>query len=182
MARPNEKPTDPAERIAEAARAAYEDAGGDMREAARRLEGNVRRSRALRDELTDPLISAACWDAIRQQCRSNRSRIWHTPVSVAPSRPQLPAQTSAPKADAARVIQLAAGNLMLFPLPGGRPLGQATRQEIAAAAEFYATQAADMGVKARWLALVAEAVPEGRQAGQVLNETRLRELRGLADA
>ena len=164
------------ELVNEAARRALDDANGDAREAARMLEQAARTASPLREALTDPLIAGACWDAVRGQVRKERAAIWTTP-NVA-SGPTAKPQALAAQAD--RVVQLATGTLRMFPLPGGKRLGEATRQEIAEAAHFYERQAGDMAHKARWLQLVAQSVPDGRSAGEVLTDQRLAELQAEA--
>ena len=156
--------------VAEAARAAFASADGDVREATRRLEEAVRANRRLRDELTEPLIAEACYAAVRRQCRSARQSVWRT------SRRELTRR----HVDGARRVLRHAETLLAFPLLGGRHLGEAQREEITAAAEFYAAQAGDMAIKARWLQLVAQSLPKGRKVADVLTEERLRELREAA--
>lgn len=157
--------------VAEAARAALAEANGDVREATKKLEASVRGNRRLRDELTDPLISNACYTAVTAQCRVERRKVWSPPAEkLVASR----------VTGAHRVVQLATGTLLMFPLPGGKKLGEATREEIAEAAQFYETQATDMGVKARWLRLVAQSVPGNKTAADVLSDKRLRELQEAA--
>ncbi|WP_312595489.1 hypothetical protein [Brevundimonas sp.] len=159
-----------AELVNDAARRALADAGGDVREAARMLEIAARSTLPLRDALTDALVAGACWDAVNGQVRKERQRIWSAPraVEAAPNRQS--------QEQASRVVHLASGTLKMFPLPGGKRLGEATRSEIAAAAGFYERQAGDMAHKARWLQLVAQSVPEGKTAGQALTDERLAEL------
>lgn len=161
--------------VAEAARRALAEAAGDVRTASRRLEAAVRTDRQLRDELTEPLLVGACYDACRMACRGQRKRSWAPPAPAAAT----PRATDLSQS-ASRVVHLASGTLTMFPLPGGRPLGEATRDEISAAAGFYETQAGDMATKARWLRLVAQSVPGERKAGEVLTERRLRELQEAA--
>lgn len=160
-----------AELVAEAARSALEDADGDVRTAAEMLERAVRAKSPLRDALTDPLISGACWQAVSQQHRERRRQIWNAPkaMAIAPVK-------SGGAQDKARVVQLAVGTLSMFPLPGGKRLADATRAEIVAAADFYAQRAQDAGHKARWLQLVAQSIPDGKIAGDVLTDERLAEL------
>lgn len=162
---------DPQESVAEAARRAFTEAGGDVREASRLMEQAVRSSRRLRDEITEPLVASACYAAVRAQCRVQRRKVW-SPSDAALARHR--------EDGANRVVHLAADTLLAFPLPGGLRLGEATRGEIAEAADFYAAQADDMGTKARWLRLVAQAVPDQKTAGAVLTEKRLRELQDAA--
>lgn len=152
--------------ISEIARKALGDAGGDVTNAAKMFEEAVRQSRTLRDQLTEPLISEACRAAVRGEVRQERRTVWTPP----------PAQKPDAKVQADRVVHLAAGTLAMFPLPGGKRLGEATREEIATAADFYGRQAADMGAKARWLRLIAQSVPDGKRVGDVLTDKRLREL------
>lgn len=157
--------------VAEAARAALDAAGGDVREATRALELSVRGNRRLRDELTDPLLATACYTAVTAQCRVERRKVWTPPVE------RLVANRTT---GSHRVVQLAAGTLLMFPLPGGKKLGDATREEISEAAGFYEAQAGDMATKARWLRLVAQSVPGEKRAGEALTEKRLRELQEAA--
>lgn len=172
--KPSEK-TGP-ELVAEAARRAFDDANGDVREAARMLELAVRMDTPLRIALTDPLLSGACWNAVRGQVRETRRAIW-----AAPKMPTA-AQATALKEQSSRVVHLATGTLKMFPLPGGKRLGQATREEIVAASEFYARQAGDMSHKARWLQLVGQSVPAGRTVAEALTDERLAELQSEARA
>lgn len=158
-------------RIAAAAKAALDAAGGDVREATRAMERKVRQDRILRDELTDPLIGTACYSAVAAQCRQDRRKVWAAPNETVASHRA---------AGANRVVQLASGTLLMFPLPGGKKLGEATRDEIAEAARFYESQAGDMATKARWLRLVAQSVPGDSKASDVLTDKRLRELQEVA--
>lgn len=159
--------------VAEAARKALADANGDVREATRAMEAAVRGNRRLRDDLTDPLIANACYSAVTAQCRVERRKVWSPPAEkLVASR----------VTGAHRVVQLATGTLLMFPLPGGKKLGEATRDEISEAAEFFGKQASDMDHKARWLRLVAQSVPGDKTAADVLTDRRLRELQEAARA
>lgn len=157
--------------VAEAAKAAFDAANGDVQIATKAFEQTVRGNRDLRDQLLDPLVSTACYDAIRRVCHQERRQVWKAPVHQ-------PAVYRG--SDAARVVQLAAGNLLMFPLPGGKKLGEASRQEISDAAGFYAQQAGDMAHKARWLQLIAQSVPADKTVGDVMTDERLRELQAEA--
>lgn len=155
--------------VAEAARRALDDAKGDAREATRMLVEAVRQSRRLRDALLDPLISNACYDAVRAQIHIDRRNAWRQPAEkLVPSRSGVTGSY--------RVVQLAAGTLLMFPLPGGKKLGDATREDITAAASFYETQSADMAHKSRWLRLVSQHIEDGKTVGDVMTDKRLREL------
>lgn len=172
MAAPEKKSVKAEDLVAEAARRALDDAEGDVKAATAMLELAVAEPGPLRDALLEPLIAQACSAAIGREIAWRRRGIWTGQKSrhAGKSTPQeIQRQTS-------RVVSLAAGTLLMFPLPGGKALGQATRTEIAAAAEFYGRQAADMGSKSRWLQLIAQSVPDGKTVSDVLSDKRLREL------
>lgn len=163
-----------AELVADAARKALNGASGDLRQAALALEAKVRNNASLRAALTEPLIAGACYDAVRVQVKDARAVSWKGREPVVAAHPAAADQST-------RVVALARGTLLMFPLPtGGKKLGEATRAEIAEAAEFYEKQATDMGQKSRWLRLVAQSIPTNQKAGEVLTEKRLRELQKAA--
>lgn len=153
--------------ISEAAKLALDLAKGDVQKATKAFELTIRSNRGLRDQLLEPLIASACYDAIRKVSITDRRSTWRAPVERL-----VPGKVTG----SARVVQLAAGNLLMFPLPGGKKLGEATRKDISAASEFYSKQAGDMGHKARWLQLIAQSVPSGKTVNDVLTDKRLREL------
>ncbi|GJD92941.1 hypothetical protein [Methylobacterium iners] len=167
------KAPSPRDLVADAAKQAFEEAGGDVRAATAKLEARVRAEYGLREALTDPLISNACYEAVRRQVQGARKAVWNPPARTEKFTPSK-------VSGAYRVTQLAAGTLLMFPLPGGKKLGDATREEISAAASFYESQAEDMGTKARWLRLVAQSMPTTATAGDVLTDGRLRELQEAA--
>lgn len=155
--------------VAECARRALDDARGDVREATRMMQAAVKQSRKLRDLLTDPLIANACYDAVRAQVHVDRRNAWKPP-----SEKLVPSKSGV--TGSFRVVQLAAGTLLMFPLPGGKKLGEATREDIATAASFYESQSADMAHKARWLRLVSQHIEGNKTVGDVMTDKRLREL------
>lgn len=144
--------------------------GGDVQAATKHMAARIRADRALRDALTDPLIDVACYDAVSGVIRKERRVVWMAPEVTSDT--------------GARIIQLASGNaasLMDFPLPGGKKLGDATRAEVSAAAEFYRRQAVDMSSKAVWLRFVAQSVPENQRVSEAMTSERLIELRDRAE-
>jgi hypothetical protein len=156
----DEKP----ETVAYHARAALKQANGNLEEAARILESNVRTNERLWRALLEPLVRDACYFAVSKQQREVRERVW----SPAPPRPGVTGES--------RARILAAANLLMFPLPSGKFLGEASRGEVAEAAEFYSKQSRDMAHKARWLSLVSQSVPPGKTVKVILTHERLREL------
>jgi hypothetical protein len=122
-------------------------------------------------ELMDPLHRSACYAAVTSCCRTERGVIWNAPQpSVDERRGQVIALAKATE-----------NSLMNFPLPGGLRLGDAGRQSVLKAAEFYGKQSRDMGAKAIWLQLVAQSVTGTRTVRQCLTDDRLVELRTEAE-
>lgn len=146
---------------------AFDTAKGDTAKAAQLMERRVKSNRALLSELSEEFIKLVCKTATGTVLRAERRAVWLPP-------------NYDPGGKGNRVNALAAGNeemLMRFPLPGGKLLGDATHEELLDASEMYAKQAADMDLKARWLGMIAERVPEGKCAREVLNERQLQKMR-----
>lgn len=173
------KKAEPELTIQEVAKRALDDAGGNIDTAAAMFEKAIRASERLKELLTEPLITRACRDAVMHQMREHRRTIWMSQTAPVRAAPTPPPQPDA-KGQAERVVQLAAGTLLMFPLPGGRYLGDATRAEIAEVAVMYSQRATDAGHKARWLQLIAQSVPEGKTVKEALTDARLRELQAEA--
>ena len=149
--------------IMDAARVAYAEAHGDLPSAAKAMKQSVWRSRALRDALTEPLIERACYDSLSEYARQLRKVAWNPGND--PSRD--------------RIIFRALSNiegLLDLPIPYGPRLAECSHEQIMAGSEFDRKQGQDMMHKSRFLALVGQSVPDGKQAGEVLNEDRLQEL------
>jgi hypothetical protein len=152
------EPTEPT--IALVAREALDIAGGNALKATELMVERVESDGRLYRLLMDPLVRLACYNVVSQQIRSKRKAVYKTK------------QPSKKKAKAS-VAALAAGNLLDFPLPGGLRLGEATRNDVAAAQAFYASQASDMGHKARWLGMVLHALPKGKKVKDAITPAKL---------
>jgi hypothetical protein len=151
----------------EAARRAL-DASHDQAGAVDRLVSAARRDKALREALLAPWEYQAAQHVIGALIRQDRRTIW--------SRP------SAPDARVAALSNAVSLSLLDFRLPGGKPLRDASAEDVSAAAGFYAEQAADMDAKARWLNAVAAALPDGAVVGDALDVATLDKLREEAGA
>lgn len=147
--------------LASVARDALESADGDVQKGVKIMAARVRKNRALFMLLMDPLTDSACYSEIRGICKTDRREIWTAP-------------NYSKSGNGARVKELAAGNLLMFQLPGGKLLGDARREEVEKAAHFYGEQADDMGHKARWLRNIAERVTGDKLVRQVLSDAQLR--------
>jgi hypothetical protein len=145
-----------------AAREAYNETNGDLEAAQTLLERRAKREAGLRGFL----IKWACHEAIRAAGRRFRDQVWNRPAEPIVDHER----------DQRRVRALAAGTLMMFPLPGGKLLADATGDEVLDVAATFEAQATDMATKARWLRLVGKAAGH-RKVGRALTEGQLAILR-----
>jgi len=146
---------------------ALANAGGDVSAATTALVTRAMTDSAFLREHFDYAIRAACYSAVASCVRQQRRAVWST---IQPTTEERRAQIAALAAGVMRTLHD-------FPLPGGKRLGDATREEVVAAAEFFGRQARDMAWKSRWLAHVAQALPPGRKVSEVISAERLEELR-----
>lgn len=149
--------------VMEVAEQSLTQAKGDVQEAVVIMQGRVEGNKALYRELMNPLVRTACYEAIAAVRRSNREKVWTAPQHQ---------DNSGSKG----VESLANANRSLFdfPLPHGGTVQTATRGDLIRASVFYYTQGRDMVIKANWLKKIAQKVPVGRIAGEVLSEQQLR--------
>ena len=152
--------------VGSAARTALEKHSGDSAKAMHELVAMVRKDQKLRMALLEPLIEYACGNAIRSVIQDNRDRVWNS------------ASNAGKPSQREQMMSIAKANLMIFPLPGGKMLGDATRAEVIEAASFYAKQAKNMAHKARWLKLVHDEMPEDKKVNEVFAEANLLEMMG----
>jgi hypothetical protein len=162
------KKTSPEELLQQLARDALKLNKGNVLPATDYLLARVTKDDHLFRALMRPLARQACYDLVRSFSRKNRNQVSRdADIRIANVGQRQ------------RVEALAAGTattLFDFPLPGGPLLGEATREELLAAAEFYHKQADDMDFKYRWLKRVASMVPEGKIAKDVLTDKQLTSL------
>ena len=153
--------------IGEYARLALQRTQQNAQAATKLLESWVHDDPNLKDALTEPLIRDACYDAIRAVFRVDRKRIWTT----------VDHSTDSPGSSSKRVEHLASSNLMMFPLPGGKRLKDANREDLLFASEFYMKQGHDMLTKARWLTLVSQHMTGKKRVSDVMDEKKLIDLK-----
>jgi hypothetical protein len=142
---------------------ALKTAEGDLQEATAAMAKKIsaKKNAELYRALMDPLVRRACYDKIAEIGRQERERVWNQP-SLETVRDAIAA--------------LAAGtrkSLMAFTLPGGRRLGDALREDVTRAAQFYVSQSADMAVKGRWLYMIAKALKAGQKVADAMTEEKL---------
>lgn len=154
--------------ISDVAREAYESSKGDVQKATDILARRVRADANLYRELLDGMVESACYSAVRQIVRNDRSQVWN-------------ALNYDAGGNGDRVKLLAAGNtLMFFTLPSGKALAHATGEEVGLAADFYSKQSKDMAAKAKWLYLVQSKCTGEKTVSQCVTEEKLAKLHEIA--
>lgn len=138
------------------------DAGGDIHKAQKLLEGLVRGHPPLYRNLMDPLLATACYDAITKVIRADRQKVWTAPNYT--------------KAGNGQRLETMATTLLDFPLPNGVLMRHATKDDLLAAADFYAKQAKDMQHKGAWIAAIAAKVGK-KTVGERFTAEQLAKLR-----
>ena len=127
---------------------------------------------ALLDALLSPHERHAAMTAVRAATSAKRNAVW-----TAPTRAE-----RAESAERVFILAESIGEMLLdFPLPGGRALRLATKEDVNEAADYYRNTAANMGHKARWLARIAPEVPNGQTVGDALDNSALEKMQRETD-
>jgi len=146
----------------ELAQQVMEDSDGDVLAATERLEKMARKDVEIWQALTDGLLRTACYDACRAVCRADRRQIWYSPGYDAGGNGDR--------------VKTHSASLMDWPLPGGKKLRDATREDLIEASDFYLRQAAQMRGVADFLFAISERVKR-KTVGNTLSESDLRALK-----
>lgn len=150
--------------LVDLARQALADAGGDVVQASKLLEDIARKNMRVWVDLTEQLLSQACYQAVSAQIRQERRQIW-TAANYS-------------KGGNGDRVRAHANSLLDFLLPGGMRLRDATASDVLEAAGVYRRQAVDMTAKADWLFKVAERCGRStKTVGLLLKESDLQRLR-----
>jgi hypothetical protein len=166
MTKPKEKPADDPQAdaaapvVADYTRAAWERREGDVPGAADDLYKTLSRDRVVLTALLPRILRSWCKEQILHRMSELRASV--TAIDTAES--------------SARLRAVVAMTLFDFPLPGGKRLGDANRDEIAEAADQYARQAQTISHRARWLTVVAEKVGRHNRADAALTLAALEQL------
>jgi hypothetical protein len=111
-------------------------------------------------ELVAPVVIRASSDRVRRGLRNSRNSLLRSVERI---------ETRS------NVVALAQA-LLDFPLQSGKRLRDATRTEVLSFAEFQERQGKRMMHMARWLSVIAQAVPDGKVVGDVMDDKRAAEL------
>lgn len=117
----------------------------------------------VRDAVLMPLLRQGCYEVVRGLVRETRSQVYLT-------------RGYDPGGKSERIHNLAQ-SLMAWPLPGGKPLGEATIDDLIPAAEFYGRQAEQMRAMRDWLGRIAERLGPRQKVKNALTEAELDALR-----
>jgi hypothetical protein len=127
------------------------------------LESEARKDKFLWRMLTEPFLREACQLAIENFTAPSTGK------SSKPVRQPEPAQDQC----GAR-LRFAADSLMEFRLLEGLPLGHAMKGDVVATAASYNRIAQSKMVRAKWLTLIAEKMPDNKTVGDLFTEKDLK--------
>jgi hypothetical protein len=130
-----------------------------------RMRTRLAEDRRLYDRLIDPLIDDACWAAIRYESREVRR--------LMPGGDRFIRNPDGGREGLLLLAQENARSLLHFPLRGGKKLGDADKKAVLTEAEHYSKTSRTLGVRGRWLALVAEAMGNAPTVADELGDGEL---------
>lgn len=145
---------------------ALNSSGGDVEQATALLESRAKNDSTIWMALTGPLLSQACYDAVRKICREQRREIWFS--------------ENYDKGGNGDRVAIHAKGLLDWPLPGGKRLRDAGKEDLDKAADFYHRQASQMMRVAYFLERISEKVGK-KTVGDKFTEEKLREIQRKID-
>lgn len=137
---------------------AYREADGDIAEAVAVMSDLLIVDDDIRISLIRDAVEMVAATSVRRQMLSERSSIVRHAVSG-----QTRANVSALAAGVAR-------SLLDFPLSDGTPLRMASRSQVERQEAMYASQAAELGNRARWLRAILARMGSAEKVGDAIDE------------
>lgn len=147
---------------------------GDPQKAARHLETLIRKDPDLFAELVNDFVRDQCEYLVRSMVHQQRERV------LSHASPNHVDELTMTDQHGARVIALAYANVQSifnFPIPGGKMLGEATGNEVRAAALEYLARGKTNSERGQWLMWIAERVGNQQKVKNALSETEILKLR-----
>lgn len=147
---------------------------GEYDAAAKLLEKWAREDTDLWLALTESILSTTCRNAVRDVGIKRRAEVWDN----VPDTPQIPVPQDQ---QGGRLRTIASKmSLLMFPMLDGKVLGDSTRDDVMAMADWYRRRAKNMAHKAKWLELIAEQLTGKRHVKSCFSEQDLVALRKAA--
>lgn len=162
--------------ILKAAHDALDKASGEIKNAAVLMAAEAHKNPVLAQAIQATWIDRACYEEVRKMVGKNRG----ARENLRNARRRTSERSPFGGNDKTGIIAMAQSNardLMNFELWGGKRLGDATGQEVRQSANNFYAQSFNMSMKGRWLALVAQKVPEDKIVGKTLTSEDLETLR-----
>ena len=144
------------------------DAFGDPATAAHLLQDRIQSNRKALQELTRPLLSSACLQAVSARIRANRppEDDWSKDEYEEP--------------DTSDRLHALASSLLDFRLPSGTTLRDAFVHDVREGAAVYRKRANKANKRASWLEAIAARMPRHRTVGDLMDEAALSQLFDIA--
>ncbi len=145
------------------ARAALVECDGDVDRAIAVVTERLLSDVVLLRVLIEPAVRSAASTNVQGAVRAERASI----IRRAANRPAL---------NGAAIMQTLRSNLLDFPLAGGLRLRDATRADVLAQVDRYASQASDLSHKAAWLRAIADATKGRKRVGECVTAEQAQKL------
>lgn len=141
-----------------------EQAGGDRSRATQLMVDRLRDDPEVGQTIIDRALKIAAAQAIAHVLAYRRTRI----LTQSPHERSLVTQKASDRA-----VAFASARLAEFPLPSGKRLGDATRDDLQIAVTTFQRGIATLGRRANWLLLIAQKMPPLKTVGEVFSEQDL---------
>ena len=151
-------------------------AGNEIHNAKILLAKRAKKYEPLRKALLENWLERICYEEVRHFNGDGRKALRH---KIACGLVGI--EDRSLKDGGLHFLAQANADLMTFALWGGKPLGKGSREEIQDSANKYYANARTSQVTGRWLALVAQGLPNDKKAGDHFTNERLLELRWEAE-
>ena len=146
---------------------ALEIAGGDWAQAAGLYREWIAADPDLAAAVTAPLLDQAIWYLIRRSAHASRRYAWNGDGGPMAQRA---------REDSEGLRLLAAHNLLLYPMLGGRHLGECNKAEVAETANMHRSLTRSNALRARWFEAIDRHLEEGQLVKDVLTHDQLQAL------
>jgi hypothetical protein len=155
------------------ARDALEEVNGSAEKATSRLIALLKNDNLLLQQVVEAAVTDAVSHRVQHNIRNNRAAIVR---SIDSQRSALTVDRERGKDRVVAFAEAISSCLLDMPLAGGKRLRDVGRLEVMDQIDRYEKMAGSMTHKARWLRLIAQSLPDGKQVGNIITEKRALEL------
>jgi hypothetical protein len=149
---------------------AYEQADGNFDKATNLIEEWLDENPTLREEIAQSLVRQAIRDHIQRFASGIRTTFY---VKRPPGKDNTRGLE--------RLAEQALKKWYDLPLPGGKKLGDAMKDEVKAAADYHLDLGRTHNSRGKFLSALAGSIPEGKKVRDVITEKKIEEIASSAE-